>query len=129
VHVAINKLHERLPTLILREIAEGGRVNLYCSFCREVTTRAKEQGDELNIEMNNRWRKLENKQGGLPNLPMTQLYYVEITQALTSKFHFSLSLKVSGLKLKDVGSSCGTPQGGGWWTKSVEFVRIELSCC
>jgi len=92
VHAAINKLHERLPTLIPREIAEGGRVNLYRSFRRGVTTRPKEQGvEESTIEMNNRWRKVENKQGGLPNLPMTQLY-VEITQALTSKLRFSLSL-------------------------------------
>jgi len=54
VHVAINKLHERLPKLIPKEIVEAGRVNLYRSFRRGVTTRAKEQGvDEPTIEMNN----------------------------------------------------------------------------
>jgi len=81
-----------LPTLIPIEIAEGGRVNLYRSFRQGATTRAKEQGvEESIIEMNNCWRNVENKQGGLPNLPMTQLY-VEITPALTSTLRLSPSL-------------------------------------
>ena len=64
----------------------------YRSFRRGATTRAKEQGvSEPTIEMNNRWRSVQNKQGSLPNLPMTQLY-VELTQALTSKLRFSKSL-------------------------------------
>ena len=68
------------------------RFNVYRSFRRGATTRAKEQGvDEPTINMNNRWRKWQNKQGSLPNLPMSQLY-VEISQALTSKLRFSKSL-------------------------------------
>ena len=68
------------------------RFNVYRSFRRGATTRAKEQGvDEPTINMNNRWRKWQNKQGSLPNLPMSQLY-VEICQALTSKLRFSKSL-------------------------------------
>jgi len=34
VHGAFNKLHERLPKLIPKEVAEGGRVNLHRSFRR-----------------------------------------------------------------------------------------------
>ena len=64
----------------------------YRSFRRGATTRAKERGvSEPTIHMNNRWRSVQNKQGSLPKLPMTQLY-VEITQALTSKLRFSKSL-------------------------------------
>ena len=64
----------------------------YRSFRRGATTRAKEQGvSEPTIHMNNRWRTVQNKQGSLPKLPMTQLY-VELTQALTSKLRFSKSL-------------------------------------
>lgn len=80
-----------------RGIIPGGaevdrRFNVYRSFRRGATTRAKERGvDEPTIEMNNRWRKWQNKQGSLPNLPMSQLY-VEISQALTSKLRFSKSL-------------------------------------
>ena len=61
-------------------------------FVGGATTRAKERKvDESVIEMNNRWRKWQNKQGSLPNLPMSQLY-VEITQALSTKLRFSSSL-------------------------------------
>ena len=68
------------------------RFNVYRSFRRGATTRAKEmEVDESIIEMNNRWRKWQNKQGSLPNLPMSQLY-VEITQALSTKLRFSRSL-------------------------------------
>ena len=49
------------------------------------------QGPRPFFEQFNRWRKVQNKQGGLPNLPMSQLY-VEITQALSSKLRFSKSL-------------------------------------
>jgi hypothetical protein len=59
--------------------------NIHHSFCRGATTRAKEMKvPEATIELNNRWRKVQIKQGGLPNLPMSQLY-VEISQALSSK--------------------------------------------
>ena len=78
--------------LIPSDIEVDERFNVYRSFRRGATTRAKEQGvAEPTIEMNNRWRKWQNKQGSLPNLPMTQLY-VEISQGLVSKLRFSLSL-------------------------------------
>jgi len=69
-------------------IVVSEKFNIHCSFRRGATTRAKEQGvDEATIAMNNRWRKVQNCQGGLPNLLMSQLY-VEISQALTSKLRF-----------------------------------------
>ena len=91
-HAALVKVQSTSPGLISNDIEIDDRFNVYRSFRRGATTRAKEQGvDEPTIEMNNRWRKWQNKQGGMPNLPMTQLY-VEISQVLTSKLRFSKSL-------------------------------------
>ena len=82
------------------------RFNVYRSFWRGATTRAKEmEVDESIIEMNNRWRKWQNKQGSLPNLPMSQLY-VEITQALSTKLRFSRSLYVTGGRCKQSMLNC-----------------------
>jgi hypothetical protein len=91
-HEAVKRVQDSSPGLIPSSIDVEARYNVYRSFRRGATTRAKEQGvDEATIEMNNRWRKWQNKQGSLPNLPMSQLY-VEITQVLTSKLRFSSSL-------------------------------------
>ena len=80
-------------TVLFAGTLRGGEVfMLEVSFRQGATTRAKEMGvSEPTIDMNNRWRLVQNKKGGLPNLPMTQLY-VEITQALTTKLRFSKSL-------------------------------------
>ena len=92
LHSALEKIQSNYEMMIPRSMNVDERYNIYRSFRRGATTRAKEQGvDEPTIEMNNRWRKWQNKQGSLPNLPMTQLY-VEITQALASKLRFSSSL-------------------------------------
>jgi hypothetical protein len=92
LHSALTKVQEEGDGLIPSSMVVDERYNIYRSFRRGATTRAKEQGvDEPTIEMNNRWRKWQNKQGSLPNLPMTQLY-VEISQALASKLRFSASL-------------------------------------
>ena len=66
--------------------------NIRQSFRRGATTQAKEQGvNKMTIELNNWWRKVQNSQGNVPRLPMSQLY-TEITQPLTSKLCFSSSL-------------------------------------
>ena len=92
LHTQLKKIQDESIGLIPIDLEVDERFKVYRSFRRGATTRAKEQGvDEPTIEMNNRWRKWQNKQGSLPNLPMTQLY-VEISQALVSKLRFSLSL-------------------------------------
>jgi hypothetical protein len=92
LHSILNKVQDLNASLIPVGITIDEKYNVYRSFRRGATTRAKEQGvDEATIEMNNRWRKWQNKQGSLPNLPMTQLY-VEISQALMTKLRFSSSL-------------------------------------
>lgn len=88
----ITKVKEYCPKLIPEGIVIDDRYNLYRSFRRGATTRAKEKGlSEPIIEMNNRWRKFQNKQGSLPNLPMSQLY-IDIRQSFDSKLKFSQSL-------------------------------------
>lgn len=92
LHEAMEKLQEVGSTLIPPDIEVRERFNIHRSFRRGSTTRAKEMNvPESVIELNNRWRKVQNKQGGLPSLPMSQLY-VEITQVLTSKLRYSKSL-------------------------------------
>ena len=89
---SVLSLLQTTTQVIPADIIVTEKFNIHRSFRRGATTRAKEQGvDEPTIELNNRWRKVQNCQGGLPNLPMSQLY-VEITQALTSKLRFSKSL-------------------------------------
>ena len=92
LHSILNIIQETNRDAIPMETDVDNRFNVYRSFRRGATTRAKEMKvDESVIEMNNRWRKWQNKQGSLPNLPMSQLY-VEITQALSTKLRFSSSL-------------------------------------
>ena len=92
LHLVLERLRAISPSLIPADIDIGESFNIRRSFRRGATTRAKEQGvNEATIELNNRWRKVQNSQGNVPRLPMSQLY-TEITQALTSKLRFSYSL-------------------------------------
>ena len=91
-HSVMLKIQVLYPELITKDIEVDKKFNVYRSFRRGATTQAKEQGvSEPTIEINNRWRKVQLKQGSLPKLPMSQLY-VEISQALTSKLRFSKAL-------------------------------------
>ena len=91
-HAVMSKLQTLHPTVVNKDVDVGKKFNVYRSFRQGATTQAKEREvSEATIEMNNRWRKVQLKQGSLPKLPMTQLY-VEITQALTSKLRFSKAL-------------------------------------
>ena len=92
LHHMLKQVQSRDTTLIPGDVDVDKRFNTYRSFRRGATTRAKEQDvSEPTIAMNNRWRAVQSNKGGLPNLPMTQLY-VEISQALTTKLRFSKSL-------------------------------------
>jgi hypothetical protein len=88
LHSILGKIQHVNTGIIPAGIVIEDKYNVYRSFCRGAATQAKEQGvDKATIEMNNCWRKWQNKRGSLPNLPMTQLY-VEISQALVSKLCF-----------------------------------------
>ncbi len=78
--------------LIDRDIDIEEKFSIFRSFRRGATTRAKEMGvQDSTISMNNRWRKSQNSAGGLPRLPMSDLY-TEIQQALLTRLRFSRSL-------------------------------------
>lgn len=88
----LEKVALKRPDLIEEGVKIEEKFSIHRSFRRGAHTRAKSAGvSEAVLEMNNRWRKIENKSGGLPNLPMTELY-IEITQALSQKLAFSSAL-------------------------------------
>ena len=92
LHDVMEKVQGKEDGVVPADIEVRERFNIYRSFRRGATTRAKEMNvPEQTIELNNRWRRIHNKQGSLPSLPMSQLY-VEISQALSSKLRFSKSL-------------------------------------
>lgn len=92
LHETLGNIQAQHPNLVPSDIDIAEQYNVYRSFRRGATTRAQEQNVPISvIEMNNRWRKVQNNQGNLPRLPMTQLY-LEISQVLKTKLLFSQSL-------------------------------------
>jgi len=80
------------PDLCSRDLEIETKYKVFRSFRRGATTRAKEfkVGEDV-LNMNNRWRKVQNKSGTMPNLPMSDLY-TEIQQALLTRLRFSKCL-------------------------------------
>ena len=80
------------PDLCARDLEIENKYKVFRSFRRGATTRAKEfkVGEDI-LNMNNRWRKVQNKSGTMPNLPMSDLY-TEIQQALLTRLRFSKCL-------------------------------------
>ena len=92
LHQELIKVQSNKPWLLDAGVKVEDKMSIHRSFRQGATTRAKEMklSDKL-VEMNNRWRKVQEKSGGMPSLPMSELY-VEISQALGSKIAFSKSL-------------------------------------
>ncbi len=80
------------PDLCAPDLEIENKYKVFRSFRRGATTRAKEfkVGEDV-LNMNNRWRKVQNKSGTMPNLPMSDLY-TEIQQALLTRLRFSKCL-------------------------------------
>ena len=92
LHSILHQIKDTNPLLLPEGVLIDERFKLYRSFRRGATTRAKEKEvPEPIIEMNNRWRKFQKKQGSLPNLPMSQLY-IDIRQSFGSKLKFSQTI-------------------------------------
>jgi hypothetical protein len=80
------------PDLISSDINVDETYSIHRSFRRGATTRAREAKVPKDvIELNNRWSKVQRNSGGMPRLPMTELY-TEIKQALASFLRFSGAL-------------------------------------
>ena len=89
LHEGLEKVQLTKPHILDPSIKVEERMSIHRSFRRGATTRATEQGlPEPLLNLNNRWRKVQQKKGALPSLPMSQLY-LEISQALGSKLAFS----------------------------------------
>ena len=92
LHKNLSNLQASRPDLIPQGIVITEAYNVYRSFRRGATTRAREAKVPKDIiELNNRWNKVERKSGGMPNMSMADLY-TEIRQALATKLRFSKSL-------------------------------------
>jgi len=89
---AIAKVQAACPDVVEFDVSIESSYNIHRSFRRGATTRAREAGVSKDaIEMNNRWRKVANKSGGMPRVPMAELY-TEIRQALATCLQFSKAL-------------------------------------
>ena len=77
--------------LIPNDIDVTLKYSMHRSARRGMHTRAREAKVDFIIESNMRWSKFQKCSGGMPNLPMTELY-LEISQTLATKTAFSLAL-------------------------------------
>ena len=92
LHQVLSNLQGSRPDLIARDITVTETYNVYRSFRRGATTRAREAKVPKDIiETNNGWSKIERKSGGMPRMSIAELY-TEIRQALATKLPFSKSL-------------------------------------
>ena len=92
LHHVLSNVQASRPDLIPRDMVITEAYNIYRSFRRGATTRAREAKVPKDvIEINNRWNKVERKSGGMPCLSMADLY-TEIRQALATKLRCSKSL-------------------------------------
>ena len=88
----MKQIQIKRPDLCVATIEVEKKYKVFRSFRRGATTRAKEMkiGEDA-LNMNNRWRKVQNKSGTMPNLTMSDLY-TEIQQALLTRLRFSKCL-------------------------------------
>ena len=85
----LRKIQISRPDLCGEDLEIENKYKVFRSFRRGATTRAKEfKVGEAVLNMNNRWRKVQNKSGTMPSLPMSDLY-TEIQQALLTRLRFS----------------------------------------
>lgn len=92
LRTVLSAIQEESPNLIDPAIDVNQKFSVYRSFRRGATTRAREAGvSDSDINLANRWRSVQNNGGGIPNLPMHELY-TEISQTLQSRLRFSQSL-------------------------------------
>ena len=80
------------PDLISSDVNVDEIYSIHRSFRRGATTRVREAKVPKDvIELNSRWSRVQRNSGGMPRLPMTELY-TEIKQALAIFLRFSEAL-------------------------------------
>ena len=91
LHEALGRVQTE-TTLIPNDVDVTLKYSMHRSARRGMYTRAREaKVPDIIIESNMRWSKFQKRSGGMPNLPMTELY-LEISQALATKTAFSFAL-------------------------------------
>lgn len=92
LHNQLEALRTKRPDLIAEDLDVTERFGIHRSFRRGATTKAQQENVPHSvIVMNNRWRKSQERSGGMPSLPMAVLY-TEMQQALLTRLKFSRSL-------------------------------------
>lgn len=91
LHDALTRVQAETD-LIPNDIDVTLKYSMHRSARRGMYTRAREaKVPDFIIESNMRWSKFQKRSGGMPNLPMTELY-LEISQTLATQTAFSLAL-------------------------------------
>jgi hypothetical protein len=91
----LHKIQDQRPDLIGPDVDIEQIYGFFCSFCQGATTRAREQGvSEADINLINRWQKVERALGMEPSLAIRN-HYTEVVQLKSSQF------KVLQAPLKD----------------------------
>jgi hypothetical protein len=88
----LREIQDQRPDLIGPEVDVEGVYGFFRSFRRGATTRAREMGvSETDIDLINRWRKVERAEGMEPNMPVRD-HYTEVVQLKSSRLRFSRSI-------------------------------------
>jgi hypothetical protein len=91
-HDLLREIQEDRPDLISAEVEVGEVYGFYRSLRRGVTTWARECGvSEGDIDLINRWRKIEEARGRKPGLSIRD-HYTEVVQLKSSKLRFSRAI-------------------------------------
>jgi hypothetical protein len=88
----LHEIQDQRPDLIGPDVDIEQIYGFYCSFRRGATTRAREQGvSEADIDLINRWRKVERALDMKPSLAIRD-HYTEVVQLKSSRLRFSKPL-------------------------------------
>jgi hypothetical protein len=88
----LQEIQDQRPDLIGPKVDIEGDYGFFRSFRRGATTRAREMGvTETDIDLINRWRKVERAEGMEPNMPVRD-HYTEVVQLKSSWLRFSRSI-------------------------------------
>ena len=92
LHEILNRVKEKHPDYFdERQIIED-KYSVFRSFKRGAHTRATEaEVPQSVIDMNNRWKKVQQNKGGTPHFKMSKLY-LQKCQTLSTQTKFSASL-------------------------------------
>ena len=88
----LSEIQESDPETIGSDVQIGEVYGIFRSYRRGATTRAREANvSESDIDLINRWRKVERARGSRPGMAIRD-HYLEVVQMISSKLRFSSAL-------------------------------------